>query len=343
MSRSSTTSLDPLRRAAERTTDWYFHQWYWGDAIAIDGLLEAQRLTGDGIRLRQHVLQILQRWNEDCPPNFDDALAPGAAVIRLVMEGDLPAAAGQRLLDRLEGLPRVFGCIPALEPQRPAFRFGVCIDALYHLPATYAMLARWKGDARLSTMAIRLALECMQLLRCQAGWAQWFDPTRKGNNRVAWSRGMGWAMLGLLDLAHLLDGAGSAEVIDMAALVMQRLSQTQNPDGNWAAVLDHPQAEAETSTAAFYVAAALHPAAQGLALPSLVLERAVGACDRALAEDGTYTGVTADVLPSWDIKTYEHCPTEPSAWAQGAAVRAYAALARAPLREPRGLNEPPGS
>ncbi|MEY2524913.1 MAG: hypothetical protein QOJ66_3478, partial [Ilumatobacteraceae bacterium] len=34
-------------------------------------------------------------------------------------------------------------------------------------------------------------------------------------------------------------------------------------------------------------------------------------------------------LPSWDITTYENCPTEPSPWAQGAAVRAFAALARA--------------
>jgi rhamnogalacturonyl hydrolase YesR len=182
----------------------------------------------------------------------------------------------------------------------------------------------------MSEKAIRLAIECMQVLRCEAGWAQWFDPTRRRNNHVAWSRGMGWAVLGLLDLVRLLDGVGCAEVADLAALVLQRLAQTQNSDGNWSAVLDHPEAEAETSTAAFYVAAALHPAARGLALPSTVLERAVGACGRALAEDGTYAGVTADVLPSWDIATYERCPPEPSAWAQGVAVRAFAALAAAP-------------
>ena len=59
-----------------------------------------------------------------------------------------------------------------------------------------------------------------------------------------------------------------------------------------------------------------------------VLESAEGACHRALSSDGTYTGVTEDVLPNWDIKTYEHASTGPSAWAQGAAVRALAALAR---------------
>src|SRR5882724_3775838 len=105
---------------------------------------------------------------------------------------------------------------------------------------------------------------------------------------------------------------------DLAAEVMERLAHTQGSDGNWASVLDHPAADTETSAATFYVAAALHPASRGLvSLPSQALERATGACHRALADDGTYTGVTADLLPSWDIETYEHCPTEPSAWAQG--------------------------
>ena len=204
-------------------TDWRFHCWYWGDAIAIDGLMEAHAWAPAGGGYREHVLEICRRWNSRCPPNFDDVLAPGATLIQLVMEGDLPASAAERVLDRLEGLPRVYGCIPALEPHRPSFRFGVCIDAVYHLPATYAMAARWSGDPRLSEQAIRLAIECMQVLRCEAGWAQWFDPTHRRNNHVAWSRGMGWAALGLLDLVRLLDGVGCAEVADLAARVLRAL------------------------------------------------------------------------------------------------------------------------
>jgi rhamnogalacturonyl hydrolase YesR len=195
------------------------------------------------------------------------------------------------------------------------------------------MAARWRGDARFADKALRVAVDSMQALRCETGWAQWFDPTQRRNNAIAWSRGLGWAVLGLLDLVDLLEGRSTDEVADLAAQLLQRLAHTQGSDGNWAAVLDHAPADAETSTAAFYVAAALHPAAAGLVtVPPQSLERAMGACHRALADDGTYTGVTADVLPSWDIRTYEHCPTEPSAWAQGAALRAFAALARAGLK-----------
>ncbi|HTV97265.1 MAG TPA: glycoside hydrolase family 88 protein [Steroidobacteraceae bacterium] len=327
MQTSPAPPLFLLRSLARRMTDWRFHCWYWGDAIGIDGLLEADAL-GAG-RYRGHVIEMLQRWHERCLPNFDDALAPGAAIIQLVMDGELPPAAGERVLGRLEALPSAFGAVPALEPHRPPFRFGVCIDALYHLPAAYAAASLWKSDARLRERALRIAIDGMQALRCKAGWAQWFDPTRRHNNEVAWSRGMGWAVLGLLDLVQRLGLGATGEAADLAAQIMERLAQTQGSDGNWAAVLDHPAADAETSTAAFYVAAALHPAARGLvALPAPVLERAIVACRRAVSAEGTYTGATADVLPSWDIESYEHCPTEPSPWAQGAALRAFAALVR---------------
>lgn len=322
--------METLARVADRMTDWRFHCWYWGDAIAIDGLLEADALGAGSYR--SAVVDTLLRWHDHCLPNFDDALAPGAAIVQLVIDGDLPPSAGERVLRDLDGLPHVHGEIPALEPHRLFFRYGVCIDAVYHVPVTYAVASRWRDDPDLARKAVRIAVESMDVLRCDAGWAQWFDPTRKRNNAIAWSRGLGWAVLGLLDLVHVLDGQGTAEVADLAAQVMQRLAETQERDGNWAEVLDHPAAGTETSTASFYVAAALHPAADGLvSLPAEVLDRAAGACRRAVADDGTYTGVTTDVLPSWDLATYEHCPTEPSPWAQGAAVRAFAALARTGL------------
>ena len=276
--------------------------------------------------------------NTYCLANFDDVLAPGAAIIQLVMDGDLPASAADRLFSRLDALPIVHGEVPSLEPHRLVFRYGVCIDAVYHLPATYALASRWRGDADLARKAIRIAVDSMTVLRCDSGWAQWFDPTRKRNNGVAWTRGLGWAMLGLLDLVHILDGKDTAEAADLAGEVLELLAATQTPDGNWAEVLDHAPAGIETSTASFYVAAALHPAAAGLVtLPPDVLERATEACRRAVDVDGTYTGVTTDVLPSWDITTYENCPTEPSPWAQGAAVRAFAALTRAEHANPKDL------
>jgi rhamnogalacturonyl hydrolase YesR len=320
---------DRLRRAADRLTDWKFHCWYWGDAIAIDALLAADTATGHR-HYRPRVIETLLRWQEHCLPNFDDVLAPGAAIIRLIMDGDLPGAAGERLLRQLQSLPCAVGAIPILEPHRPAFRFGLCIDALYHLPTFFALAGRWKNDPRLTERAIRIALDGMRALRCEHGWAQWFDAARRGNNAVSWSRGLGWAILGLLDLLLVLEQR-HAEIADVAASVLERLAGTQEADGHWRAVLGHPASAPETSTAAFYVAACRHPAAQGLvALPADVLHRAEQACTAALSPDGTFVGVSSDVLPSWDIGTYERFSTEPSPWAQGCAVRAFVALSTPP-------------
>jgi unsaturated rhamnogalacturonyl hydrolase len=326
------TALAALTRVADRTTDWRPHCWYWGDAIATDGLLEAHALgAGD---YRGAVVATLQAWHDHCLPNFDDVLAPGAAIVQLVMDGDLPATAADRVFERLDGLPMSHGEVPSLEPHRPVFRYGLCIDAVYHLPAAYAMAAGWRDDPTLTTKAVRIAVDAMTALRCDSGWAQWYDMTRKKNNGVAWTRGLGWAVLGLLDLVHVAGIDQTAEAAELAVDVLELLAATQAPDGNWAEVLDHAPAGIETSTASFYVAAALHPATAGMvSLPPDVLERATAACWRALADDGTFTGVTSDVLPSWDISTYENCPTEPSPWGQGAAIRAFAALTRAEMAE----------
>ena len=39
------SAISTLSRVADRMTDWRAHCWYWGDAIAIDGLLEADVLV----------------------------------------------------------------------------------------------------------------------------------------------------------------------------------------------------------------------------------------------------------------------------------------------------------
>src|SRR4029078_10509633 len=225
--RPSSASL--LTAVADRMTDGRFHCWYWGDAIAVDGLLEADALGAGAYR--GHVVETLQRWNAHCLPNFDDVLAPGAAIVQLVMDGELPESAAQRMLARLGGLPMVCGSVSALEPQRLAFRYAVCIDAVYHLPATYALASRWRDDAALAQRAVAIAVDSMQVLRCETGWAQWFDPTHKRNNNVAWSRGLGWAVLGLLDLVRILCGEHTGEGAELAGEVLGLLGGEQHRDG----------------------------------------------------------------------------------------------------------------
>lgn len=316
-----------LKACAHRTTRWQFLQWYWGDAIAIDGLLAA----GDHgiLPARSHAIEAVNRWHERCPTGFDDALAPGRAIVHLAAAGDVPPRAAHRFIDAVRRLPTTDRTIPLMEPHRPRFRFGICIDAVYHLPAALAAYGQWQSDAGLVHRAVTLANDTMRVLACDGGWSQWYDCAVGRNNAAVWTRGLGWAVLGLLDLVEICDNIpGIDECHNTAVQIMQLFVNTIGDQGTWPSLLHDHHADHETSTTAFFVAAAHHPALDTAARPSRSLgERAMAALTRSLSPDGIFHGVSADILPSFDLATYRHFASEPSPWGQGAALRALASVA----------------
>lgn len=335
MSPSETTSELAARQhrlvaaVADRTLRFSFGTWYWGDAIAVDALLAAHRVVGGPYR--DSVLGCLERWARVAPPSFDDALVPGRAVLELVEEGSLPTLAADRVVAALERLPLLDDVVPALEPHRPLYRFGVCIDALYHLPVMMRLAGRADRDEEAEKAALAVTARILDLLACPGGWAQWYDFAVGRNNAVAWSRGLGWALLGLLDLLELTGPSARGAVEEGVGSILQTLAATQGRSGHWASVLGDPEADEETSTAAFFVAACLHPQAAAVGLPA---EASIGAASAALlaavTESGAYAGVSADILPGWDLAGYRHFATEVSPWGQGAALRALTAIAASP-------------
>ena len=51
---------DVLRRVEERTREYDFTVWFWGDAIAFDGLVEASELLRD-LKPREYCLRFFRR------------------------------------------------------------------------------------------------------------------------------------------------------------------------------------------------------------------------------------------------------------------------------------------
>lgn len=314
---------DVLSRLALQTFRWPLGHWYWGDAICVDGLLAASP-TIPAARLR--AMELVRGWLDRVPPGYHDALAPGAAIAAMVGDGELPASAADRFLRAVEGLPPLFLEVPALEPHLPQFRFGLCIDAVYHLPPALAAIGRLRSDDRLISRAGRMVLQMLERLRCPSGFAHWYDVGHDRNNQVPWSRGVGWALLGALDTVALSDDpATRAELAAVCLELWAALGVGAEPSG-WGPVLGRQGLPRETSVAAFVVAAAHHPAAlvpvRG-PLYELARQQLLQAIDRA----GVCRGVSADVLPRWERASYESFQTEPSPWGQGVALRAVAALA----------------
>jgi rhamnogalacturonyl hydrolase YesR len=309
-------------RVARRTLSWPLGHWYWGDAICVDGLLAAGETLPAA---RERAAQLLRFWVERTPRGYHDALGPGAAIALLVQQGELPPAVADRFLEAVEGLPQLYPGVPALEPHLPRFRFGLCIDALYHLPPALAAIGRLRSDERLMDRGAQMALLMLERLRFSGGFAHWYDVAEDRNNGVAWSRGAGWALLGLLDTAALCEErAARDDLLLAAAEVSTAIAEGAGP-GGWGPVLGRPDLPRESSVAAFYLAATRHPASpvpdrNDLHRPAV--DRLLGDIDG----QGVFRGVSADVLPSWDPTSYETFVTEPSPWGQGVALRALAAL-----------------
>lgn len=327
----SAAELDQLhRRVLDRTLRWRHYTWYWGDAINVDGLLAAEPVAP---AIAGTVAAQLDAWARTAPDSFDDVLAPGLAIVTLAERGLLDPGAVDRFLASADRVPTLACGLPSLEPQRLAFRFGFCIDALYHLPPALASLGVWRARPERVAEAVAMMERGLEVLRCEGGWSQWYDDTVERNNQIPWSRGIGWALLGVVDLLVQLDRAPDrpdeavASFEASAREMLDRLAQTQEEDGNWAAVLGDELAPTETSTAAFFVAAAAHPrVASFWTAPDGVLDRAVAAVVSAIGPDGIVEGVSADILPSFEIGGYREFRCEPSPWAQGPVLRALAAL-----------------
>lgn len=336
-----TEMAETAARVAGRTSRWPLACWYWGDAIAVDGLLA---VDDAGLApARGHVLALLQRWLEFTPVAFSDVLAPGAAIVRLVGEGALSELALERFLDAVDRLPLLVDDVPVLEPHLARYRFGVCIDAVYHLPPALAAAGRLRRDPALAERAVLISRRVLDLLRCPGGWAQWFDVTRGRNNSVVWSRGVGWALLGILDTVGLADGLVDPGPLNaLAEEMLELLDATQDRSGHWTAVLGRPDLPLEMSVAPFYLAGALHPQAGAIPGGRDALGRATRAFWDSLDADGVLQGVSADVLPDWDPVSYETFTVEPSPWGQGAALRALAALSLAADGQPLATSAIPG-
>jgi len=319
--------LTTYEAVIDRTGRWRHFSWYWGDAIEIDGMLDAPPTLAE--TPRAGIVDQLLQWCDKAPDNFDDPLAPGLGIAHLVRDGELPERVLDRFLGSIDRLPVLPCGLPALEPHRLAFRFGFCIDALYHLPPALVAVGAQRGQPDRIEAGVAMMLRGLDVLRCPAGWSQWYDDTVERNNGIAWSRGVGWALLGLVDLLAELSESHNrvGELEDSTGEMLDRLAATQQPDGNWRGVLDDDLAASETSTAAFFVAAALHPRVRSFwTAPTAVLHGAIGAVLDSCDPSGLVTGVSSDILPAWEIDGYREFTCEPSPWGQGAALRALAAL-----------------
>ncbi len=333
MTANSTREL--LGRVAVRTLGFDFTVWQWGDAIAMDGLLD----SADVLRaseLRDRVLSFYLRWARR-PLGWSDHLTPGGALLRVAASGDVDdlTRAAADLGDWLERAPRSASGLPLYRPDLGFVRNSCWVDTLYHEPVFLARLAKTLGEARWYGEAMRVVRSHVDALR-PIGYpflAHSCDVAADVRRGYGWGRGNAWALLGLVDLAEALPvgGPDRAEVELLCRDLSAPIRSAQDTEtGFWRTLLQDRESYLESSTAAMFGTAL----SKGMRLGILddtyeaASERAWRATLSRIDASGAFFGVSAWTISAItlddDLRMYKALPTESNWWGQGAALRAIA-------------------
>jgi unsaturated rhamnogalacturonyl hydrolase len=320
---------------ATRTLDFDFSVWYWGDAIAIDGLLEAAELL-DADEFADEARRHVDRWTRRVVAggcSWSDHLAPGWAILRLGerYDNDQFFEAVRTLAEFLNDAPRSrWLSVPLRRPDIFPDRNLAVVDSMYNEGPLFTYLAGITSEEHFLDCGCE-ALERMTeaLLDPKLGtYRQALDLASRREFGAGWARGNGWALLGIVDALEFVpvsrpEGERLATVLRE---VCGRLLILQDASGFWHTILHNRDAYLETSTAAFFATVFN----KGIRLGLLDGTRFGESAERALAalltridKEGNVFGVSIDSLPA-EESTYLSLPTGVNEWGQGSAMRALA-------------------
>ncbi|CAN5605781.1 hypothetical protein BH23CHL8_BH23CHL8_21690 [soil metagenome] len=326
---------------AERTLPFDLSVWQWGDAIAVDGLLDAAELLGEG-RYREHVTRFFRSWAQR-QPSWMDHLTPGLGLVRLARDLDDPALleAALRLARWLRAVPHTDTGLPLYRPDMGTVRHSCWVDTIYHEPSFFLLLADVTGDDSYRSDAVAVWTSHTTALSSPRGpfLAHSWESANRLLRGYGWGRGNAWAFLGMVDALELMPAglpgrdACQREFESLATALVE----AQHASGLWRTLLHDREAYLESSCTAMFGAAFTKASRLGL-LPDRYLEaaeRAWRAVQPYVDDEGRLYGVSAwthaAITRDDDPGYYRTLPTETNWWGQGAALRAAAERWRAGL------------
>jgi unsaturated rhamnogalacturonyl hydrolase len=310
-----------------------FTVWFWGDAIAIDGLLDAAELLDDRT-IQEFCLGFFRRWASR-PLGWADHLTPGGSLLRLseaTKESALLDAARRLASWLLHEVPKApFNGAHLYRPDLPAYRHTVWVDTIYHEPPFFARLAQVTGNNEYYQAAVDIWNTHVQALRSAQSpfLAHAYDTGAQLQRGSGWGRGNGWALYGMVDTLELLppNFPGRPEALDTFLTLSQAVARSQDRSGFWRTLIADKESYLESSTAAFFGAVFTKAVRLGL-LPRNYLDVADRAWEAVLSRldgRGGFYGVSActyaSVSPGDDAAMYRTLPTEINVWGQGSILR----------------------
>jgi unsaturated rhamnogalacturonyl hydrolase len=323
-----------IEKVAARTMRWDFRLWGFGESVALRGLLQAHRVTGNAeyfgfVRalLRAYVGRGAVKSNED-------HIAPGTELLALYEqtgEADLLEAA-RRLAALNASFPANRFGAKIHRPDLSGWRKQIWVDSMDVDAPFLARLGRITGEASYFKQAAAEIIgyaRALQDERTGLFWHGFEDDC--GHNGQRWARGNGWALMGMVETLKLLPGTAPerSELGERLQAQCRALKQWQHADGLWHTIINHAETYLE-STLAVMAAVGLREAFGAGLLDAREFgemeRKARAAALRCVGDDGAL-GLTSDATPVGEPKMYATRPFGVFPWGQGPLLLLLAQMA----------------
>jgi unsaturated rhamnogalacturonyl hydrolase len=317
-----------MARIADTTIyypEYQYKVWGYGEWIALEGLLAASRFCLEP-RYLGFVEGLIAGWiskRKQLIPS--DHVAPGVAMT------DLYSITGREIyLERALALASLLLESPTSSRGarllRPDANTHVYVDCLYSDPTLFCKLAHLTGDRGWFEEAAAYALEFWDVLvDAQVPLLyHGYDDVSGKHIGLRWGRGVGWALLGLVDtLSEMPDDInGRKSLLANFRSMADAVRNLQAENGHWHTVLDHPETYLENSIACFVCAAFSKAMRTGLLDLSFeeCTRRSWAACTGAITDAGQI--LVSEATPEGDLALYQSLGLGVYPWGQGPALRA---------------------
>ena len=304
---------DRVARVAGKSLTYRYYHWDWGEAVAMEGLRAASRITGEA-RFADFVRRMVEGWMAHSPdPWYHDHVGPGSVLVDLWEEtGDLRFLGyALRMGEHLARLPRATCGGYFLRPDLPDRAKLIWVDAMQTDAPFLCRLAATTGEARWYDAAAGHISGHIAALQDPATglFHHNYDDARAKGNGVFWGRGNGWAALGLACTLTLLPKghARYSRILESFERMARTLVARQDGETNlWRTVVDHSETTLEASASLMFADALMRGGKAGI-LPAKAAtagEDAWKALWDQVAADGLVKNVSRRTPPRADVADY---------------------------------------
>ena len=313
-----------ISKVAAQTMRWNFRVWGFGESVALRGLLQASRATGDAEPLG-YVKALLRFYvGRGVAKSAEDHVAPGAELLLIYEEtGEVIfLEAAKKLADLHRNFPQNDKGARVHRADLQGWRRQIWVDCMDVEAPFLARLGAVTGDEKYITQAAEEITCYANLLQdSQTGLFYHGYESDCGNNGCLWARGNAWALMGLVETLKFLPVGHRrrGELVERVLTLCRSLSGYQHEDGLWHTVINHNDTYLE-STLAVMVAVALREAFDCGILDENEfgpMERHARAAVMKLIDKDGALALVSDATPIGSLKMYATRPIGVFPWGQG--------------------------